>query len=61
MPLTTTQTYSVKDFCQSFGISIPMFYKLSREGKGPRLMKVGRRTLISSEAADQWRKNMEVQ
>lgn len=54
----TLQTYSVKDFCQSFGISIPLFYKLLKGGTAPKIMKVGRRTLITSEAAEDWKKKM---
>jgi hypothetical protein len=50
---------SVKDFCQSNGISKSMFYKIQREGKGPCIMKIGRRTLISNEAAAEWRKSLE--
>jgi hypothetical protein len=37
-----------------------MFYKLGKESKAPRLMKVGTRTLISEEAAADWRRQMEV-
>ena len=54
-----TATYSVRDFCREHGISRGLFYRLLREGRGPRVMKVGRRTLISQEAADAWRRRME--
>ncbi len=54
-----TNVQSVNDFCRTFGISRSMFYKLGREGRGPRLMKVGRRTLISGESAQEWQKRME--
>jgi predicted DNA-binding transcriptional regulator AlpA len=54
------QVYSVSDFCQTNGISRSLFYKLCREGKGPRMMRVGRRTLISYEANIEWRKSVEV-
>ncbi len=53
------ESYSVADFCRAHGISRALFYKLLREGRGPRVMKVGRRTLISREAAEQWRRRME--
>lgn len=60
--MTTNQTaQSVNDFCQANSISRSLFYKLQREGKGPRLMKVGRRTLISAEAANEWRRTVESQ
>ena len=54
-------TYSVSSFCADHYISKAFLYKLIGEGKGPRLMKVGRRTLISSEAAADWRAHMEAQ
>ncbi len=50
---------SVLEFCQQSGISRALFYKLVREGKGPRTMKVGSRTLISQEAAQEWQHKME--
>jgi hypothetical protein len=46
---------SVVEFCAAFGISEDFFYKLKRQGQAPRLMKVGARTMISMEAANEWR------
>ena len=52
--------YTVQEFCAEHGgISKVFFYKLLKDGKGPRLMKVGRRTLITGESAADWRKKME--
>jgi transposase-like protein len=53
-------SYSVSEFCREHGISRGLFYNLVRDGRGPRIMKAGRRTLISHEAAEEWRRNMEV-
>jgi hypothetical protein len=50
---------SVQEFCQDFRISRAMFYKIQSKGLGPKVMKIGRRTLISHEAATEWRKNIE--
>lgn len=50
---------SVPDFCTDNGVSRSLFYRLVKEGRGPRLTKVARRTLISSEAAAEWRSRME--
>lgn len=52
-------TYTVPQFCDGHNVSRTHFYALLKDGKGPRLMKVGRRTLISAEAAVAWRKRME--
>jgi hypothetical protein len=46
---------SILEFCAAFGISEDFFYKLKRQGQAPRLMKVGKRTMISMEAANEWR------
>jgi len=53
--------YTVATFCADHHLSKAFLYKLIGEGKGPRLMKVGRRTLISAEAAADWRAHMEAQ
>lgn len=50
---------SIESFCRSNGISRSLFYKLRRQGRAPRVMKIGRRTLISQEAASEWRRAME--
>ncbi len=50
---------SVADFCREHGFSRGLFYSMLREGRGPRVIKAGRRTLISREAAEEWRRRME--
>jgi len=51
--------FSIENFCRLHGISRSKFYLLLNEGLAPKIMKIGRRTLISHEAAAQWRKDME--
>ena len=51
--------YSIAEFCQLHGISRAKYYLLENERKAPRIMKVGSRTLISTEAAADWRRQME--
>ncbi len=53
------QAFSVSAFCRAHGISPSLFYLLQRESRGPRLMRVRGRTLISAEAAVEWRREME--
>jgi hypothetical protein len=50
---------SVSAFCADHGVSRSLFYRLQQEERGPRLTKIGRRTLISAEAAAEWRARME--
>lgn len=52
-------TSTIAVFCDDHNISRAFFYKLQAEGKGPRLMKIGRRILVSAEAAAEWRARME--
>lgn len=53
--------YSVPAFCEAHGISRGYLYELWARGDGPRRMKVGRRTLVSRDAAAEWRRRMEAQ
>ena len=57
--LTDSLAFSIPEFCRRHGISRAHFYNLSKSGHGPALMRVGRRTLISAEAAAEWRRRME--
>lgn len=52
--------YSVDEFCSGHRINRSTFYRLLGSGKGPRVMKVGSRTLISLEAAADWRRECEL-
>jgi hypothetical protein len=53
------EAYTIDEFCQTHGISRRMFYKLRKQGCGPRLMQVGTRSLIGKEAAADWRRERE--
>lgn len=46
------------EFCLRNKISSALFFKLAREGRGPRVMHVGRRTLITKESAAAWRRGL---
>ena len=51
--------FSVPAFLSEHGISRSLFYRLVKEGRGPRITKINDRTLISAEAAAEWRTRME--
>jgi hypothetical protein len=53
--ISPPQTYSIREFCSTHGISVGHFYTIRKLGTGPREMRVGRRYFISMEAAAQWR------
>jgi len=59
LPLYELGAYNVLGFCLAHGISRSTFYAQLTAGQGPRIMKVGARTLISVEAAQSWRRARE--
>lgn len=52
--------FTIPEFCEAHRISRALFYILARDGRAPAIIKAGRRTLISSESAARWRRDMEV-
>jgi hypothetical protein len=58
MDTQTQVATNVAHFCHDHGISRGHFYNLLKRGDGPAIMKVGRRTLISADAAAEWRQRM---
>ena len=61
VPPTPRLALSIPEFCEAHGISEGFFYKLKKQGEGPREMKVGARTLITFESAAEWRRARENQ
>jgi hypothetical protein len=51
--------YSIRSFCRAHSISPAFYYKLQQLGLGPRELRLGARTLISREAAGDWRRERE--
>ena len=52
--------FTIPDFCRAHGaISEAFFHKLVREGRGPKLMRVGTRVMVSVESAERWRRARE--
>jgi hypothetical protein len=49
---------SIERFCDEYDICRGTFHKLQRTGKGPKIMKVGTRTLITRSAALEWERKM---
>jgi excisionase family DNA binding protein len=42
--------YTVEEFCEALRLSRGTFYNSVRRGKGPRLLRVGRKVLVSTDA-----------
>ena len=59
MNQNTDAAFSIADFCAQHGISRALYYKLQAQGKAPRSFKLGRRVLITREAAREWLAEMD--
>lgn len=51
--------YTIAEFCNAHKISRSFFYVLISKNIAPKITKIGTRTLITAEAAQEWRKKME--
>ena len=52
---------TVAQLCERNQISHVHFYELRKQGRAPRIMKLGRRTLITVQAEADWHKAMEAE
>jgi hypothetical protein len=52
-------SYAIDEFCAAERISRSMFYKLGKQGRGPRTFNVGSAVRISPEARREWRRTLE--
>lgn len=52
---------SISEFTETFPISRATLYKLWNQNLGPRFFYIGRRRLISQQAASDWVKELEQQ
>jgi len=55
----TAQTMTLAEFCRDHKLCRASLYKLWHKGIGPRVIKIGRKNLITVEAAEQWRRERE--
>jgi hypothetical protein len=53
--------YSIDEFCKAHRIRRAMFYKLDHQGRGPLIMRIGTRGIISRESAADWRREREAE
>jgi hypothetical protein len=51
--------YTIREFAEAHGLSESMFFKLQKQGLAPAVMAVGSRPLVSTEAAEKWRRERE--
>jgi hypothetical protein len=51
--------WSIKEWCARWHISPALYFKLQRQGKGPKTLSINRLKRITPEADDQWRRARE--
>jgi hypothetical protein len=60
MPVDPTPlAFTIDEFCRRHNVSHSGYYKLRKEGLAPVEMMLGRKKLISTESAADWRRRME--
>jgi len=59
-PPAPAAAYTIDEFCHAYHISHSTYFKMKRDGIGPREMHIGSRILISIEAAAAWRRARDV-
>jgi len=57
----TPKAHSIKTFCEAHDISRNLFYTLKKQGLAPKMIALGKRRLITEEAATEWRQTMQSQ
>jgi predicted DNA-binding transcriptional regulator AlpA len=55
----STGAVSIDAFCKAHSISRATFYNLRKRGKSPKTLVVGRRRLVTDDAAAAWRRSVE--
>jgi hypothetical protein len=55
-PHVPAETLTIQEFCKSHRISMSYFYLLRDRGLAPKVMRLGRRILITKESAAEWRR-----
>jgi hypothetical protein len=48
------QVFTIKKFCDRYEIAPSFYFKLQRQGRGPRTMRIGSKVLITAQAASDW-------
>src|SRR5262245_53391687 len=53
--------HTIPSFCESNAISESTYYKLKRQGRGPREIEIDKRVIITPEAQADWRREREAE
>jgi hypothetical protein len=53
--VTDPDAYTIREFCKRHMLSRPTYNRLRADGRGPRVIKLDQKVLITKEAAADWR------
>jgi predicted DNA-binding transcriptional regulator AlpA len=56
-----TRAYSIDQFCRAYGVGRDMYYAMLKNGTAPQCMTIGKRRLISLDAAARWQEAREAE
>src|SRR5262245_36879362 len=56
-----TSAYTIDEWAHRWRMSVPNYFKLQREGRGPAVTRVGRKVLITCEADEAWARDRKSQ
>lgn len=59
MDNTPPLAFTVPEFCRVHNLSTSGYYELKKEGLTPKEIRLGRKVIITTEAAANWRRKME--
>jgi hypothetical protein len=48
------KAYTIPQFCEAYNMSIWTYYRIAKDGIGPKIRKVGHKTLIGVDDAEAW-------
>jgi predicted DNA-binding transcriptional regulator AlpA len=48
------RAYSIPQFCEAYNMSVWTYYRIAKDGIGPKIRKVGSKTLIGIADAEAW-------
>jgi len=54
------QSLTIEQFCEGEQLSVPYYFKMRRQGKGPREIRLGRAVRITRQARRDWRRQREL-
>jgi hypothetical protein len=57
-PVSDAKAKTIPEFCDANTISVPLFYKLKKQGLAPCVTEAGARRFITPESESAWRRAM---